>query len=170
MNTEIDIQSAPWYAVQTRPKWEKLSAGMLADKGYQVFYPARLAKGNTDRPLFPSYLFCRSTADSFGRIVSTPGVIRLLGRPGYPECVPDAEIASVRRLLEAGLPVDEGTGLVRGQRVRIRFGSLAGTVGQILGEAGNQRLAVSIYLLQRFVSVALDPSWLELEPSLEFLS
>ena len=121
MNTAIENQQTPWYAVQTRPNWEKLSAGMLADKGYQVFYPARPTKGNMDRPLFPSYLFCRSTTDSFGRIVSTPGVIRLLGRPGHPECVPDAEIAGVRQLLEAGMPVDEGVGLARGQRVRIRF-------------------------------------------------
>ncbi len=170
MNTAIENQQTPWYAVQTRPKWEKLSAGMLADKGYQVFYPARPAKGNMDQPLFPSYLFCRSTTDSFGRIVSTPGVIRLLGRPGHPECVPDAEITGVRQLLEAGMPMDEGIGLARGQRVRIRCGSLAGLVGEVLGEAGNQRLAVSICLLQRFVSVALDPSWLELETGREQVS
>jgi transcription antitermination factor NusG len=164
MTTEVQSQATPWYAVQTRPRCETASAALLTDKGYEVFYPTRPMKGAAQRPIFPSYLFCRSTTASLGLIVTTPGVIKLLGRPGKPESVPDGEIAHVRRLMDSGFPVEGGAGLTPGTRVRIRYGPLCGVEGQIIGDAGGQRLSVSVYLLQRFVSVALDPAWLEYEP------
>jgi len=160
MIAEIQPQSLPWYAVQTRARWEQPSAKLLAEKGYEVFCPTRPGRRSSE-PLFPSYLFCRSTNARFGLIVTTPGVLRLLGRPGHPESVPDAEIASVRRIVAAGLPVEGGVGLTVGSRVRISRGPLSGLVGQIVGSSGGQRLALSINLLQRSVSVLLDPSWLQ---------
>jgi transcription termination/antitermination protein NusG len=156
-----ETEAKPWYAVQTRPRYEVTSAAFLMDKGYEVFYPTRRMKGSGDRPVFPSYLFCRSTTTSLGLIVTTPGVLKLLGRPGKPESVPDVEIAHVRRLIDSGLSVEGGSGFTPGTRVRIRCGPLSGVEGVIVGDAGRQRLTVSVYLLQRFVSVALDPLWLE---------
>jgi transcription antitermination factor NusG len=160
MTINSEINSKPWYAVQTRSKCEKSSAAILASKGYEVFYPVRNT-GSREQPLFPSYLFCRAASDSFGRIVTTPGIVRLLGRPGRPEAVPDVEIASVRRLVEAGLPVQSGEGITAGTRVRIRRGPLTGVEGDVIGTAEDARLAVSICLLQRFVSVSVELSWLE---------
>src|SRR5262252_7447331 len=98
--SEIQSHETPWYAVQTRPRCEMASAALLKDKGYEVFYPARRMNNSTQRAIFPSYLFCRSTTSALGLIVTTPGVIKLLGRPGKPETVPDAEIAQVRRLVD----------------------------------------------------------------------
>ena len=48
-----------------------------------------------------------------------------------------------------------------GCRVRIRRGPLAGVEGDVIGTAEGARLAVSVCLLQRFISVNLEPSWLE---------
>lgn len=150
----------PWYAVQTRPKREKASATSLSEKGYEVFYPVR-KKGAIDEPLFPTYLFCRANSDTFGRIVTTPGVLRLLGIAGKPEVVPDQEIACVRRVMQAGLAFEAGIGIKAGDRVRINYGPLTGIEGDVVGAGDNRRLAVSLCLLQRSVSVNLEPSWLE---------
>lgn len=165
MTNRIVSEKAPWYAVQTRPRCELLSTQLLAEKGYEVFYPAKGASGSAQRSVFPSYLFCRSTESSLGLIVTTPGVLRLLGRPGKPESVPDIEIAGVRMLLHSGLSMETGRSFAAGASVRIRVGPLCGLEGQIIRAAGRQRLAVSVRLLNRFVSVEVDPSWLE--PRLE---
>jgi len=159
--TQSSDSETPWYAVQTRPRWEKPSAAMLAEKGYEVFYPSRAGSDARERPLFPSYLFCRATSQGLGKIVTTPGVVRLLGKPGLPEEVPNAEVASVRALINAGLQVKSTPQLVAGCRVVVRQGPLSGLTGEVIGDAGDRRLAVSICLLQRFVSVSLDPSWLD---------
>jgi transcription antitermination factor NusG len=156
--------------VQTRTRWEQPSATLLAEKGYEVFCPSRKGKGSTEQPLFPSYLFCRSTAASLGRIVNTPGVLRLLGRPGHPESVPDAEIASVRRLVETGLPTAGDASFTPGSQVRVCRGPLSGVVGKVVGKTESRQLAVSVPILQRSVSVALDPSWLESASARELAS
>jgi transcription termination/antitermination protein NusG len=160
----LELQSAAWYAVQTRFRFEMVSATSLVDKGYEVFYPTCHGRGSTEWPLFPCYLFCRSTVHSLGLIVTTPGVIRLLGQRGKPESVPDVEIANVRCLMQSGLPMQDDSGFVAGTHVCISRGPLSGIEGQVTGEAGGCRLAVSISILRRFVSVALDRSWLEVIP------
>jgi transcription antitermination factor NusG len=162
--TATEPLAAPWYVVQTRPGSERLTSTLLAYKGYEVFCPLRPERNGRQRketPLFPSYLFCRSQGDTLGLIVTTPGVMRLLGSPGRPEPVPDEEVDGVRRLLAAGRQVEAHCVNSPGDWVLIKNGPLRGVVGQVVKQAENQRLVVSVQLLQRSVSVALEPSWLE---------
>jgi transcription antitermination factor NusG len=159
-----ESSAAPWYAVQTRPGSERLAATVLAHKGYEVYYPLRPehnARKHKDAPLFPSYLFCRSRANTLGLIVTTPGVMRLLGLPGRPEPVAEREIEGVRQMLEAGLAIDSHCQTAPGDWVRIEQGPLRGVIGQVVRQAENLRLVVTVQLLQRSVSIALEPSWLE---------
>jgi transcription antitermination factor NusG len=154
----------PWYAVQTRQGSERITSTLLACKGYEVYYPVRPPADSRQRkesPLFPSYLFCRSSGDILGLIVSTPGVVRLLGIPGKPEPVPEEEVEGVRRLLAVGRQVGAHYDTQPGTWVRIKKGPLSGVTGQVVGQAANRRLVVSVQLLQRSVSIALEPSWLE---------
>jgi transcription antitermination factor NusG len=104
MQTSIERQTTgtPWYVLQTRSKMEKVVATGLVDKGYEVFLPLRLPEGNrhANEPLFPCYLFCRTRGKDFGQIVSAPGAVRLLGRPGRPEAITEAELESVRGMAQ----------------------------------------------------------------------
>jgi len=160
-----------WYAVQTRPCAERSTAAILTHKGYEVFYPVRRRPHSPrlESPLFAGYLFCRTSKHVCGRIVTTPGVVRLLGIPGGPEPIPDEEVEGLRRMAEQSDPEVQSTlgtkvpELATAQRVRVLHGPLRGVVGQIVGEAPRRRFVVCVQMLQRAVSVTLDPRWLQPE-------
>ena len=66
MNVTYTDQTHPWFAVQTRTRYENLAAKQLSGRGYEVFLPFYQCKRRwSDRmqefdvPLFPGYLFCR---------------------------------------------------------------------------------------------------------------
>jgi transcription antitermination factor NusG len=143
-------------------KKEKIAATHLEFKGYQVYVPVyqkqkrwsdRCVK--VDSPLFPGYLFCRFDAKC-PPIVSTPGVVSILGCGGRPEAIPEAEITAIQTMLQSGLPVGPHEYLQVGEKVRIGQGPLKGVEGSLVRNKSNFKIVVSIELLQRSVAVELD--------------
>lgn len=111
-------------------------------------------------PLFPGYVFCRfSRARRSAPVVSTPGVIRIIGFGGEPAPVDDAEINSLRRVQASLLAAQPHPYLASGSRVRVTHGSLAGIEGIVVSEKKHHQLVLSVTLLQRSVAVAIDRAW-----------
>lgn len=102
----MTLQSS-WFALQTRPQCEKSVAATLNMKGYESFYPIYWEKRRwsdryvqMERPLFPGYVFCRATSETYGKLVITSGVIRLLGFGATPAEIPATQIDPLRRVNE----------------------------------------------------------------------
>jgi transcription antitermination factor NusG len=114
--------------------------------------------GAIERPLFENYVFCRITPDAAGPIVTTPGVIRIVGATGQAIPVDDGEIEALSRVMTSGLRVEPWTYLHVGRRVRVESGPLAGVEGILCQVLRSERLVVSVTLLQRAVNVELDSS------------
>jgi transcriptional antiterminator RfaH len=153
-----------WFALQIRPGREQVSAAALRYKGYQEFLPLETPRSTRRRkvnpaPLFPGYLFCRAGDGVFGPLVTTPGVIRIVGFGNRPEPIPNQEIESIRRISESGLAGAPHPYLEVGKRVRITEGPLAGTEGILLSHGRNAQLVVSVTLLRRSVTVSVDEAW-----------
>jgi transcriptional antiterminator RfaH len=60
-----------WYVVQSKPREELRAEHFLKEKGFQVYLPlmgVAITRGfrnvMKEKPLFPSYLFCRFDAES----------------------------------------------------------------------------------------------------------
>ncbi len=142
---------ARWYALRVRQRHEKATAAALRNKGYDPFLPLYRARHRwSDRiaelelPLFPGYLFCRfDPRDRRAPIVSTAGVIQLVGAGGVPCPVDDAEIAAVQRILRSGLPAEPWPYLQSGAAVSIGAGALAGLEGIFVEAKKHHRLVVS---------------------------
>jgi transcription antitermination factor NusG len=93
-----------WYAIRVQSKFENFVSVTLRGKGYQEFLPVYRSKRRwsdrekeIDLPLFASYLFCRF--DVRGRllpILTTPGVISIVGAGKTPVPVSDVEISLSR--------------------------------------------------------------------------
>lgn len=156
----------PWYALQVRPRYEKIVASTLAFKGFEGYLPLyRYRSRWSDRikeihaPLFPGYLFCRFDINKRLPIMITPGVIRVVdtGRKLLP--VDDREIEAIQTIVLSGLKTEPYSYLKIGAAVRIEMGSLAGVEGIIVRVNGSPKLVVSINLLQRSVAVEVDESW-----------
>jgi len=156
----------PWYALQVRPRFEKIVASTLLSKGFEGFLPLYRRRSRwSDRvkeieePLFSGYLFCRFDVNRRLQIVITPGVIRVVGIGKVPMPVDDREIAAIQSIVLSGLQASPWPYLHVGQKVIIERGSLAGVEGILVAQKGSARLVVSVSLLQRSVAVEIDESW-----------
>jgi transcription antitermination factor NusG len=103
---------------------------------------------------FPGYLFCRFDPHKKIPVISSPAIEYIVGTRGMPEPIPDHQIASIRRALEAGARPAPYFRI--GQRVRVEYGALAGIEGVLARDASTGRLIISIDLLQRSVALQID--------------
>ena len=110
-------------------------------------------------PVFPGYVFCRVDVHKRVPILSAPAVEYIVTFAGVPAVVPDDEIEAVRRAVNAG--ARPRPYLTTGQRVRIEYGALAGVEGILERTAKENRLVVSVHLLQRSVSLEIDEDQLQ---------
>jgi transcription antitermination factor NusG len=112
-----------------------------------------------DLPLFPGYLFSRFDVGNRLPILTTPGVISIVGAGKTPLPVDDEEIDAIRAILRSGLTAQPWPFLCVGSRVYLEGGPLAGVEGIITNTDKVYRLVVSVSLLQRSVAVEIDREW-----------
>jgi transcriptional antiterminator NusG len=114
-----------------------------------------------EEPLFAGYVFSHHFPTSRVSVLTTPGVIDIVGIGRTPVPIEEEEIAAVRALVRSGLSCEPIKELVPGKRVRLTGGPLTGTTGVIAELRKGIRLVVSIGLLQRSVLVEIDRDWVE---------
>jgi transcription antitermination factor NusG len=156
-----------WFAVQVRAGKEHLCAKHASARGYDVFLPCTQERRRwSDRwktveiALFPGYLFCRCKGDALGKIITTPGVMRIVGDGRLPLPVPDEQIAAVQRIVHTRAAATPWPYVLTGQRVVVERGPLRGIAGVVTSVKNVERLIVSLPLLQRSVAVELHPDWI----------
>ncbi len=164
-----DGNLASWHALYTRHQHEKSIATMLVHKGHEVFLPLYSATHRwQDRakqlslPLFPCYVFIRGGLERQLQILSTPGVFAVVGPVGHPAVIPDAQIESVRQIAGGCVRVEPHTYLSRGDRVRIKSGTLRGLEGILVRKKNGARLVISLEMLGRSAAVEVAASCLEM--------
>jgi transcription antitermination factor NusG len=96
-----------WYAVYTRPRWEKKVATLLTQKRIQNYCPLnKVVKQWHDRkkvihePLFTSYVFVCLTQAEMVEVKKTEGVLNFVYWLGKPAVIRDEEIATIKQFLE----------------------------------------------------------------------
>jgi transcription antitermination factor NusG len=159
--------SFQWYALQVQSRLAAIASATLRGKGYEEFLPLYKERRRwsdrvkqLDMPLFPGYLFCRfDPRDRLVPILTTPGVIGIVGAGKTPIPIPDDEIEAVRKILRSGLAAQPWPFLDLGSRVYIQHGPLTGLEGIVTNIDKIYRLVVSVNLLQRSVAVEIDRDW-----------
>jgi transcription antitermination factor NusG len=164
MTLEHAIDS--WYAIRVRSRFEQLVSIGLAGKGYHEYLPLYHSRRtwsdrskDLDLPLFPGYLFCRFDVQDRLPILTTPGVISIVGIGKNPVAISNEEIEAIQTMIRSGLHLQPWPQLVVGSRVVIEQGPLKGIEGVALEVKNKYRLFVSVPLLQRSVSVEIDREW-----------
>jgi transcription antitermination factor NusG len=157
-----NIDRPCWYAAYTMPRHEKVVADRLVEQeveSYLPLYPAMRCwnrrRVEVDLPLFPGYVFVRMLLADRSRILSRPGIIRMVSFNGHPAVLGDEEIGRLR----ASLTTWKATPfpfLTAGKQVRIRSGPFAGLQGRILRRKGKMRLVVTLELIQSAMLLELD--------------
>jgi len=157
-----------WYAVFTVPQNEKSAARHLGQRDVESFLPTYQTFRNWKNrqrvqlhlPLFPSYLFVRIGKRDRGRVLGSPGVLRIVGTNREPVPIPETTIEFLRSELCAR-NIEPFHELVVGQRVRIRNGAMSGLQGVLVRRNNNFRFVLTINLINQHAAVEIGAENLE---------
>jgi transcription antitermination factor NusG len=153
----------PWFAVHVRSRHEKSVAHILSGKGVECFLP--LCSGRrqwsdrvtqVDLPLFSGYVFCRLDISKRLPVLTTPGIVRIVGVGRTPVPVDESEMNAIQAIVRSGLSAHPWPMLQVGERVAIVKGPLAGLEGALISVKSQLRFVVSVSMLQRAVAVEVD--------------
>lgn len=152
-----------WYAVYTRARHEKQVSLQLTARAVESFLPLyECVRQWKDRrvvvalPLFAGYVFVRLDLARRMQVLTTHGVVHLVGVHGQPSPVPDEEIESLRTCLARRINIEPHKYLASGERVLVMKGPLAGVEGIFLRRKNRCRIVLSINLIRSSVSVEVD--------------
>jgi len=156
-----------WYALQVKSRKEEYIASQIEAQGFECLLPLyKSVRKWSDRikeleqPLFPGYLFCKFDFQNRRTVVTTPGVLQVVGYGRTPIPVAEQEIQALQLAVSSGIPRQPWPYLEVGQRVRVIYGTLTGLEGILVNMKGNHRVILSVSLLQRSVAMEVEASWL----------
>jgi transcription antitermination factor NusG len=157
-----------WYAVYTKPRWEKKVASLLDEKGIENYCPInKVTRQWSDRkkvvhePVFKGYVFVRIEDEKKWRVKEVAGILNFVYWLGKPAQIRDEEIDMIRKFLYEFNDVQvESRGLTVSSKVRIRQGVLMNYKGIVIEVLGS-RAVVKIDTLDIQLSAHFDKKNLE---------
>ncbi len=164
---KTEIQKT-WYAVYTRPRWEKKVASLLEERGIENYCPInKVTRQWSDRrkvvlePVFKGYVFVRLEEDKKWAVKEVNGILNFVYFLGKPAKIRDEEIDTIRKFLNEFENVQvESKGLVVNSEVRIRQGVMMNYHGVVIEVLGN-RAVVKIDTMDIQLSAHFDKKNLE---------
>ncbi len=138
--------TAHWYAIYTKPRWEKKVHALLTEKKIESYCPLnKVRKKWSDRmktveePLFKSYVFVRVNGEEHTRLRMTAGVVNFVYWQGKPAVIPGREIETIRKFLnEYENVLAEPIELKENAKVTIRQGLFMDHEAKVLKIEGNK--------------------------------
>lgn len=135
-----------WYAVYTKPRWEKKVARLLDEKGLEAYCPLnKVYRQWSDRrklvlePLFKGYVFVRVEDEKKWDVKKIDGILNYVYWNGKPAVVRDEEIDTIKKFLSEFSNVEvEDMRLEVQTTVRIRHGVLMNYQGIVVEVMGNK--------------------------------
>lgn len=155
-----------WYAVRVRNQHEDIVARHLLSRELECFLPMYKEKRQwsdrikeIDVPLFAGYVFCQFSLANRLLALTAPGVLHIVGIGKNPCPIDDDEMTALQTAVKSGLPTRPTPFLEVGHKVRLEHGPLSGVEGILLEIRSQQRIVLSINLLQRSVAVEVNRTW-----------
>ena len=128
-----------WYAVYTKPRWEKKVHALLAERGLVSYCPLNKVRKRwsdriklTEEPLFKSYVFVQIGEEEQQQVRMVSGVLNFIYWNGKPAVVKESEIHTIRKFLNEFEDVEVvPVNLQANQEVMVRRGLLMNRTGRI---------------------------------------
>lgn len=143
------IESRKWYAVYTKPKWEKKVSELLSRKKIENYCPLnKVVRQWHDRkkvimePLFTSYVFVRLSEGDLWTSKTVDGVLSVVHWLSKPAVIRNDEIETIQRFLNEYENIQlEKTKVSLNDTVRVVCGPLMSMEGNVL-EVRNRSVKV----------------------------
>ena len=163
-----------WYAIYTKPRWEKKVAGILDEKGIENYCPLnKVNRQWSDRkkvvlePLFKSYVFVKVKEDQKWELMKINGIVNYVYWLGKPAVIRDAEIDTIKKFLHEFSDVEVvNQSMEVNSKVRIKQGLLMNYQGILLEIKGSKAM-VRIESMGLQLSAKFDKKNLEVIKEIE---
>lgn len=164
----MQITTASWYCVHTKPKCEHIAASVLRmHEGMETYCPRIRFQRSTRRgkvwfveALFPSYFFARfDLARSLRAVKHSQNVLRVVEFGGQPAVIPDETITSLRGEMHDAELREISVGIKVGDTVQLTDGPMRGLTGiveSLLNGEDRVRILLEFLGRQSFVEVSGD--------------
>lgn len=141
-----------WYALYTKPRWEKKIHHSLQIKGFESYCPLNKVRRKwSDRikvieePLFKSYIFVRLNEADKTEVRYVDGVLNFVYWNGKPAVVKDEEIIEIKKFMSEYEDVQVNKIDVKpADEVVINQGVMMGASGRVLRVLSNNIVEVRI--------------------------
>ncbi|MBC7627699.1 UpxY family transcription antiterminator [Ferruginibacter sp.] len=135
-----------WYALYTKPRWEKKVAGLLDDQGIENYCPInKVTRQWSDRkkvvlePMFKGYVFVKIGEAGKWEIKKVNGVLNYVYWLGKPAIIREEEILTIRKFLNEFSDVEvTSLSLTVNNIVRVKTGVLMNYQGVLIELIGNK--------------------------------
>jgi len=135
-----------WFAVYTRPRWEKKVAALLEQKGIENYCPLnKIIRQWSDRkktvlePIFKSYVFVKIDEDKKWDLKKINGIVNFVYWLGKPAHIREEEINTIKKFLNEFTNVEVAyNDLAVNTKVRVKQGPLMNYQGILIELAGNR--------------------------------
>ena len=135
-----------WYALYTKPRWEKKVAKLLDEQGVENYCPInKVTRQWSDRkkvvlePVFKGYVFVKISAERKWDVKKVSGVLNYVYWLGKPAPIREEEINTIRKFLNEFSDVEvTELSLKVNSSVRIKTGVLMNYQGILIELIGNK--------------------------------
>jgi transcription antitermination factor NusG len=156
-----------WRVLQVMAKHEKKVARHLSLRSLEHYLPLYTDRSRwsdrtvtLERPLFPGYVFVRFSPQTRLTVITTPGVMKLLGNQGT-DIVSCDEIDRIREALASGYVLRPHAGISAGTRVRVCRGIFVGMEGVVQELRRNCSVIIGLSTAEHYFSLEVDLSDIE---------
>lgn len=156
------MHQGPWRVLHVVANHEKKVAQHLTVRSLEHYLPlySELSRWTDrsvvlERPLFTGYVFVRYSPQSRLSLISTPGVIRLLG-----DCQGDTvsveEVEKIRMGIASGCLLRPRPNISPGTPVRVRRGVFEGTEGVVAELRRRCKVVIALSGVKQYFSLEVD--------------
>lgn len=158
-----------WYALYTKPRWEKKIDSVLIRKGVESWCPLQKVERQwSDRkkiiedPLFKSYVFVRIAPDERTKVLMTDGVLNFVHYLGKPAIIKDDEVDTIKRYLaekDASIAILSEEGFQNEMKIKVNHGVFMGNEGTVI-RGGKKKVYVKLESLGQVMVVEFPAEYL----------
>ena len=132
--------SKKWFALYTKPRWEKKVNASLFQRGFEAYCPLNKVRRKwSDRmktieePLFKSYVFVHIEDEQRPEVRFVDGILNYVYWNGKPAVVKDEEIIEIKKFLSEYEDVEVSNIDVKpADEVMIQSGVMMGKTGRVI--------------------------------------
>ncbi len=158
-----------WYALYTKPRWEKKIDSVLVRKGIESWCPLQKVerqwsdrKKIIEEPLFKSYVFVRIVPDEKTKVLMTDGVLNFVYYLGKPAIIKDDEVNTIKKYLaekDASIAILSEEGFQNEMKVKVNHGVFMDNEGTVI-RGGKKKVYVKLESLGQVMVVEFPAEYL----------